>query len=211
MPRVRRVKASIKAVAMDMGRAYIHAVKTNLPKATIVFDHFHVIKLFNEKLTKFRRDLQREMEAEQKDVLKGTRWLLLKKPRNLLENRNEIDRLHEALRLNQPLATVYYMKEDLGRIWRQWDKQSAEFWLDDWVKRANASGIKMLEKFAKTLISHRDGILAYYDFHKLSTGPLEGVNNKIRTLQRMAYGFRDIEFFKLKIMGLHESRMALVG
>jgi len=103
------------------------------------------------------------------------------------------------------------MKEDLGRIWRQWDKPSAEFWLDDWVKRANASGIKMLEKFAKTITSHRDGILAYYDFNKISTGPLEGINNKIRTLQRMAYGFRDMEFFKLKIMGLHESKMALVG
>lgn len=69
----------------------------------------------------------------------------------------------------------------------------------------------MLKKFAKTLASYRSGILAYYDFDGLSTGPLEGTNNKIKTLQKMAYGFRDKEFLKLKIKGLHESKYALVG
>jgi transposase len=68
----------------------------------------------------------------------------------------------------------------------------------------------MLMKFAKTLAAHRSGILAYYDY-RISSGPLEGTNNKIKTMKRMAYGFRDMEFFKLKIMAIHESKYALVG
>jgi transposase len=80
----------------------------------------------------------------------------------------------------------------------------------DWVKRAHASGIKMLKTFAKTLAVYQSGILAYYDY-RISSGPLEGTNNKIKTMKRMAYGFRDMEFFKLKIMALHETKYALVG
>ena len=75
---------------------------------------------------------------------------------------------------------------------------------------ADASGVRMLQQFARTLEEHRDGILAYYDY-RISTGPLEGINNKIRTLQRQAYGFRDLAFFKLKILSLHQSKFALVG
>lgn len=209
--RLVRTRARIQAVAMDMGRAFIHSVRQHLPDATIVFDHFHVIKLFNEKLSQMRRDEQKKAETEDKEVLKGTRWLLLKKPRNLDDERNEVERLLEALRINQPLATAYYMKEDLGRIWRQEDKESAEFLLDDWIKRAVASGIGVLVRFAKTLSAHRNGILAYYDFSKISTGPLEGMNNKIGLMQRAAYGFSDMEFFKLKIMALHETTEVLVG
>ncbi len=83
--------------------------------------------------------------------------------------------------------------------------------LDEWVKKAAVSGVNMLIKFSKTIAAHRSGILAYFDFDGLSTGPLEGTNNKIKTLHKMAYGFRDIEFFKLKIMALHETKYALVG
>lgn len=209
--RLRRARAGIQAVAMDMGRAFVHAVRRNLPQAAIVFDHFHVIKLFNEKLAQLRRDEQKKAETSGKEVLKGTRWLLLKKPRHLDEKRDEIKRLREALRINQSLATAYYMKEDLGRIWRQMDQESAAFWLDDWSKRAVASGIGMLVRFAKTLSTHRDGILAFYEFDRISTGPLEGMNNKIGLMQRRAYGFADMEFFKLKIMALHETTPVLIG
>lgn len=73
------------------------------------------------------------------------------------------------------------------------------------------SGIDMLQKFSKTLGRHLEGILAYFDFDGLSTGPLEGTNNKIKTMQRNAYGYRDMEFFKLKIMALHETKYALTG
>lgn len=131
-------------------------------------------------------------------------------PENLDPRRNERERLAEALRMNQPLATVYYMKEDLRQIWDQPDKETATRVLEDWIRRAEASCIKVLQKFAGTLAMHRTGILAYYDC-RISTGPLEGTNNKIRTMQRQAYGFRDKEFFKLKIYALHEAKYALLG
>lgn len=209
--RLRRHQVKIAAVAQDMSPAYIAAVQANLPQAEIVFDHFHVIKLFNEKLSNLRRQLFHQLKAvEHKAVLKGTRWLLLKNPENLDANKKEKERLEEALRLNQPLATAYYLKEDLRQIWRQQNKKLAAQVLDDWIARARASGIHMLKQFANTLASLRSGILAYYH-HFLSSGPMEGINNKIRTLSKQAYGFRDREFFKLKIYALHETKYALVG
>lgn len=209
--RLKSSRARIQAVAMDMSQAYITAVTAHLPDSTIVFDHFHVIKLFNEKLTELRRDLYREAtDLLHKNILKGTRWLLLKNPENLDDDRNERSRLEEALSVNKPLATAYYMKEDLRLLWSLPDKASAKAHLDDWIARAECSGIRMLKDFAKTLGAHRLGILAYYD-HRISTGPLEGTNNKIKTLQRQAYGFRDRDFFILRIYALHTTRYELVG
>lgn len=203
-------KAKIKAVAMDMSPSYISAVSFHLPDAAIVFDHFHIIKMFNDKLSDLRRDLQREAEDNDKNVLKGTRWLLLKNPENLNKDRNEKEHLEKALQLNKPLATAYYLKEDLRQLWTQSTKAKAEKFLDDWIIKAEGSEIKMLSNFAGTLQRHRKGILAYYDY-PISTGPLEGTNNKIKTLQKQAYGFRDMDFFKLKIYALHEAKYALVG
>jgi len=205
-----RSQAKIKAVATDMSPAYIHAVITNLPGSALVFDHFHIIKLFNDKLSELRRQLYHEADRMQMQVLKGTRWLLLKNPENLDKSRKEHERLEEALRLNQPLATAYYLKEDLRQLWEQPDKDAATAFLQDWIARAQSSGIGILIKIAKTLALYRTGILAYYDY-PISTGPLEGTNNKIKTMKRQAYGFRDLEFFKLKILALHETKYALVG
>jgi len=209
--RLRSSKAKIEAVAMDMSPAYREAVSTYLPRAKIVFDHFHVIKLFNEKLSDLRRALFREAtEALHKQVLKGTRWLLLKNPENLDEERDEKSRLEEALALNQSLATAYYMKEDLRQFWEQPGKVFATAFLNGWIKRAGASGIKMLQQMAATLAAHRSGLLAYYDV-PITSGPMEGTNNKIKTMKRQAYGFRDKEFFKLKILAIHESKYELIG
>jgi transposase len=209
--RLKRSKARIKAVAMDMSPAYISAIQEYLPRSTIVFDHFHIVKLFNEKLSELRRKLYHQLtEQAEKELLKGTRWLLLKNPENLDADRNEHQRLQEALQLNLPLATAYYLKEDLRQLWRQSNKKTAEKFLNDWAARARASGIRILIKFANTLCAHRTGILAFYDY-PISTGPLEGTNNKIKTMKRQAYGFRDMEFFKLKILALHQTRYALVG
>lgn len=211
--RIKRVKTNnIKAIAIDMSPAYICAVRENLPNADIVFDHFHVIKMFNEKISDFRRKLFHEVQlVNQQSVLKGVRWLLLKNPENLDDNKhNESERLKSALELNISLATVYYMKEDLRSLWQWEDKKTGAWHLDSWIKMARASKIHMLQKFADTLAFHRFGILNYFD-HFISTGPLEGTNNKIKTMKRQAYGFRDIEFFKLKIYALHETKYALVG
>jgi len=209
--RLRASRARVKAVATDMGKAYIRAVRDNLPKAVHVFDHFHVVKLFNDKLSALRRELfhQAARDADRK-LLKGTRWLLLKNPENLDPERNEEQRLREALTLNEPLAIAYYLKEDLRQIWSQPNKRTARRVVRDWMTRARASGIRLLEQFADTLEQHEVGILAYYDY-PISTGPLEGTNTKIQAMKRQAYGFRDRAFYKLKILGIHEAQYALVG
>ncbi|QEH32115.1 Transposase [Aquisphaera giovannonii] len=209
--RLRPSGAKIEAVAMDMSAAYRKAVRENLPRAVIVFDHFHISKLFNEELTELRRDLHRELtDGLQRRVLKGARWLILKDPANLDEAKDEKRRLKEALKLNEPLATAYYMKEELRWFWMQPGKAFATSFLDGWLRRAQASGVKVLQQMAKTLALYRSGLLAYYDA-MITSGPLEGTNNKIKVLKRAAYGYRDHEFFKLKILSLHETRYELIG
>ena len=203
--------AKIAAVATDMSPAFIQAVSTNLPNAALVFDRFHVMKLFNDKLSDLRREMFREATDKLgRQVLKGTRYLLLKRSHNLDNSKNERQRLEAALELNQSLFTAYYLREDLAEFWEQDDQEEAQVFLLDWIARAEASEITMLVKFAKTLRNHALGLLAWYD-HPISTGPLEGTNNKIKTMKRQAYGFRDQEFFKLKIYALHEAKYALVG
>lgn len=209
--RLKRARARIKAVAIDMSPAYELAVSTHLPDAQIVFDRFHIVKLLNEKLSELRRQLHRQATDDlHKDVLKGTRWLLLKHPENLDLKRNERARLEEALKLNESLATAYYLKEDLRELWNQPGKAQARRFLQSWYLQAMASGIRLILQFARTLLARAPGILAWYD-HPLSTGPLEGTNNKIKTMQRQHYGLRDQEFFRLKIYALHRTKYALVG
>jgi transposase len=209
--KLRSAGAKIRAVATDMSGAYILAVQQNLPDVTHVFDRFHVVKLFNDHLASYRRWLQRTIpDVEQRRALKGTRWLLLKNWENLDGARNEQERLQDALRINQPLAIAYYMKEDLRRFWGQVGKPEARRFLDDWIARAETSGIRMLKHFANILQSHRVGLLAWYDC-PISTAALEGTNTKIKLMQRQAYGFRDPEFFKLKIYALHDTNYASAG
>ena len=209
--RLKAAHAKIEAVATDMSPAYIAAVRDNLPKAIHVFDHFHVVKLFNERLSEFRREQQREVEGTLgKNVLKGTRWLILKNPENLDEEKGERTRLEEALRINQPLATAYYMKEEFRHFWELQSLTEATRFLDDWCCRAETSMVSVLKKMASTFQIHRDGLLNYHRC-PISTGPLEGVNNKIKTLQRQAYGYRDREFFQLRIYSIHLAKYVLLG
>ena len=209
--RLRSSGAKVQAVAMDMSAAYFQAVSENLPQAAIVFDWFHIVKLLNDKLSQLRRELHREATDKlHKQVLKGTRWLLLKRPEHLDATRREQRRLQEALQLNSSLATAYYLKEDLRQLWEQPTKVAAGRFLDSWLRDALDSGIGVLQTFAKTLAGYRSGLLAWYD-HPISTGPLEGTNNKIKTMKRQAYGYRDQEYFALKILALHQSHWRLVG
>ena len=167
-----RYKKNIQAVAMDMWPAYIDAVTSNLPQAKIVYDHFHIARMFNDKLSELRRELYREVkDTLQKDVLKGTRWLLLKNQSNLNDQKNERQKLQEALNLNTPLATAYYLKEELRLMWNEKTVADAKKFLGKWCKRAYASGIAMLINMAKTLLKHRSGIFNYFHY-RISTGPL---------------------------------------
>jgi transposase len=208
--RLKSSRAKVRAVATDMSPAYVSAVLHNLPGATLVFDRFHIVKLLNEKLTQLRRQLYRQADAMGRPLLKGIRWLLLRNPENLDDTKNERQRLQEALSLNQPLATAYYLKEDLRQFWSQPNRQQAARFLKDWCARARASGIRILQQFANTLEGHRSGLLAWYA-HPISSGPLEGTNNRIKLIQRRAYGYRDFELFRLRILSLHTTRFELIG
>lgn len=191
---------------MDLSPAYCQTVATFLPKAKIVFDRFPVMKLFNEK----RSDLRREAaDVMQKKVLEGLRWLLLKAVENLSEG-EEKKKPAEALVLSRSLAVAYDLKEDLGQFWEQAGKKFATLFLDGWIKGAEGSGTKKLQEMAKTLAAHRSGPLTYDDV-MINSGPMEGINNKIKTMKRQAYRVRNREFFKLKILTIHESRCKHVG
>src|SRR5262249_15865824 len=153
--RLRPSGAKIEAVAMDLSGGYQSAVRAHLADAVIVFDHFHVVKLFNDKLSDLRRALYREAtDVQPKVVLKGTRWLLLKNAEDRDPKMAEKSRLKEALKRNEPLATAYYLKEDLRRFWEQPGKRFATTFLDGWIRQAEASGIRILQQMARTLAAH---------------------------------------------------------
>ena len=206
--RLRLSKAKLEAVAMDMSGAYWAAVLAAFPKVKVVFDRFHIMKLMNEKLDDLRRALVREAEGPLKMAIKGTRYLLLARPANLKDE--QLPKLEQALKLNAPLFQAWYLKEELALLWEQPSYLAMARFLRQWCDQALATGIKGLCQMAKTLLTHRTGILSWWG-HRLNNGKMEGTNNKIKTLTRQAYGYRDEEFFILKLLGLHESRYKLVG
>jgi transposase len=164
----------------------------------------------NDAIDQIRRDVYREeKDLNKRKVLKGTRWLLLRNGKDIFDAKFR-SRLDNALKLNEPLAQAYYLKESLKEIWMQVNKQEAETVLDDWIKQAKESKVHRLVKFAATLTAHKFGILALYDHH-ISAGKVEGINNNIKTMKRQAYGYRDQEFFELKILALHDKNYAFAG
>ena len=208
-PKLSRAGCRIEAVSSDLSEAFISAVREHLPDAVQVYDHFHIVKLMNEKLDKVRRDTyNQETDENKRRLIKGQRWLLLANGDNLSANAET--RLYKALDINRPLATAYYLKESLRRVWWQDNKHDAALVLDDWIEQARGSGLTQMMTAADTFQKHRDGILAWYDF-QISNGKLEGINNKIKTMKRQAYGYRDMPFFKLKLLSLHDSTYPFSG
>jgi transposase len=206
--RLRLSKAKIQAVAMDMSGAYWAAVLEKLPGTAVVFDRFHIAKLMNEKLDELRRALVREATGVMRQTIKGTRYLLLTRAANL--EQEKLPKLEDALKLNEPLSKAYYLKEELSLLWEQPSRVAMEDFLRQWCARAIDTGIGLLRQIAKTLLLHASGILNWWE-HRLSTGKMEGVNNKIKTLTRRAYGYRDEAFFFLKLLSLHQAKIKLVG
>ena len=206
--RLRLARARIQAVATDMSAAYWSAVLEHLPEAALVFDKFHIIQLMNERLDDLRRQMVREAEGALKLRIKGTRFLLLRNLENL--NADQIPRLDEALRRNQPLLLAWYMKEELRELWSQPSRKEMARFLKEWCVKARQTGIGQLMKMARTLQTHHSGILAYAE-HPITSGRMEGINNKIKTLTKRSYGFHDENFFLLKLLSLHHSKYKLLG
>jgi Transposase and inactivated derivatives len=208
--KVKKTGIKIEAVATDLSAAFVSSVMTNASDATLVFDHFHVVKLMNDALDEIRRLLYREeKDLNKRKVMKGTRWLLLCSGKDIYDEKFK-SRLENALNMNESLMKAYYLKESLHEIWSQVYKQDAEKVLDEWLEQAYHAKIPRLTRLANTIKAHRWGILNWYDYH-ISTAKLEGINNKIKTMKRLAYGYRDQKFFELKILALHDKNYAFVG
>jgi len=189
-------RASIMAVAMDMWDPYIKAVRESCPGAKIVFDLFHVVAAFNRVIDKVRNIEYRKAHEAGREVIKGSKYLLLKNKEHLSEE--EKPRLKELLTLNETLTTTYILKDYLKKLWTYRFPKCAVKAITSWFCIAYKSKIKPLIAFAKTLIRYAFGIINHCWF-PIHTGRMEGINNKIKVIKRKAYGFHDMEYFSLII------------
>ena len=198
--------ARIEAVAVDMWAPFAAEVRRHCPQARLVYDLFHVVaKYGHEVIDRVRVDETNRLARaagpgparERRRVIKGARWLLLRNRANL-RSHDERVRLRELLRANRALFIVYVLKDDLKHLWQyRYAGAARRFWRQ-WRRRALASRIPALRQFVAILERHLDGILSHCRY-PLHTGILEGINNKIKVLKRVAYGFRDEAYFFLKI------------
>ena len=196
-------KSKLQVVTMDMSNAYSRWISEHFPKASIVFDHFHVIKLMNDKLDHVRRRVVAKMDSAQQKQLKGLRFIFLKNNEDLPEDARRI--LKNMRGDFQELGDAYMFKEALRSIYsRAKSSYHARAAFHRWCKLAEETGIPELAIMAKTIRDKMDGIVSYWTFRHISNAGMEGFNNKIRWLIRQAYGFRDREYFKLKIYQLPE-------
>jgi transposase len=192
--------AALEAVVMDMNEAYEQETRAHCPAAVIVYDLFHVVaKYAREVIDRVRVDeanrLRRDPRARR--VIKGARWLLLRNRENVTRREDRL-RLNELLAANRALFVVYVLKDDLKQLWTyRYAGAARRFW-NGWYRRAVRSRLAPLVAFAHRLRRYLPGILAHCRY-PLHTSLLEGINNKIKVLKRMAYGFRDHPYFFLKI------------
>lgn len=200
-----------------MSRAYRSAVQEIL-SVTIIFDRFHVMQLINKTTDKVRNKLIRSLESEGKSLLKGCKYLLLRNFSSL--NYKDKSRLIEIIEANEPLLIMHTMKEQLRLLWNCHSLNEGYNYLTKWVNEAigiadhykalGSNVLKPLARLAWTIIDHFYGILGYFVF-RISNGKMEGINNKIKNLKRQAYGFRDKEYFRLRLLHLHEQKVQLAG
>lgn len=191
---------AIEAVAMDMNGGYEAEVRAHCPQARIVYDLFHVVaKYGREVIDRVRVDEANRLRADQpaRAVVKGSRWLLLRNRRNIRKHADRV-KLRELLQANESIATVYILRDDLKHLWEYRRAGNAERFWEHWYERALASGIAPLLKFARAMKKRLHGILAHCRW-PLHTSLIEGINNKIKVIKRMAYGLRDNDYFFLKI------------
>lgn len=189
-------KEGIQAVAMDMWEAFVKSVQSNCPQARIVFDFFHVVKGYGEVIDEVRRQEYKKADKPQRDVIKGSRYLLLSN-RSTLDRRGRV-RLKELLEVNERLSSVYILKDALKDIYRYRRRSWAKKAVDHWCELAAEVDHPMMRRFIGRLRFFEYGILNHCEY-PIGTSKLEGVNNKIKVIKRKAYGFHDPEYFTLKV------------
>jgi len=190
----------IEAAVMDMWEPFELEVKAHCKRAKIVYDLFHVVSNYGrEVIDRVRVDEANRLKDDKaaRKVIKGSKWILLRNKKNVRRHKDRV-RLKELLAANKRLATAYILKDDLKHLWDYtYEGAATRFW-KQWYDRAIRSRIEPLKKFAKKLKQRLPGILSHCRY-PFNTSVLEGINNKIKVIKRMAYGFRDDEYFFLRI------------
>ena len=181
---------NLKTITIDMSAAFIKSVEAKAPTAQVVFDLFHVLKLASEAVDKVRREkvnlLKKGDATEEAAAIKKSRWVLLKKPWDLSDK--QWDKLAAIQKHNAPLYRAYLLKESLAAVFEETSRDAAEIEIDRWLAWASRSKLQPFVKAARTIRKCKDRILAYIET-KLTNGIVEGFNNKLRMVQRRAFGF----------------------
>jgi transposase len=187
----------IEAVSMDAWLAYRKAIKKYCKNAIICFDHFHLAQYFSKAIDKLRVNEVRKVDKDEKEIYKGTRWLLLKRPEKLNEDqRGKLDRL---LDLNKNLYKAYILRDEFRQIFEGVSSHSRLIRLSLWKQRAKTVRISQITGFVK-LIEKWEPFIRNSLREGYSNSFAEGVNTKVRVIQRMAYGYKDFDYLRLKII-----------
>jgi transposase len=187
----------LRVVVTDMHDPYVKVIRKRLPKAALVYDHFHVSKAIHTAIDEVRRRLQREMSKEDREVIKNKRWVLLR-ARERLTARQEVS-LQELMETNAELAAAYILKEEFRWAFKATTRTAGEKRLGRWEEKARASGIPELLDVLKTIGRRREGIMNFFEY-QVANGMAEGFNNVVGTIKKQAYGFHDPDYLKLKIL-----------
>jgi transposase len=189
----------IKLAVMDMWKAFRNSTAKNAPQAGILFDKFHVMRHLNEALDKVRKREYARLTGRSREYIKGQKYMLLSRWEHL--NSDGRESLKKLLKANKRLHTAYLLKESFGQLWGYQREGWARRFFENWRCALKWQRLKPYEEFAKMIDRHWDGIAAFCQLeNKVSLGFVEGLNNKIRVIQRRAYGLRDEEYLRLKVL-----------
>ena len=191
--------AGIRMAVMDMWKPFRNSTKTHAPQASILFDKFHVLRHLGEALDTVRKSEYSRLSGKDRRFIKGQKYTLLSGRENLtLEGRQSLKLLLAA---NRRLNTAYLLKESFGQLWDYTREGWARRFFENWRQSLKWQRLKPYEKFARMIERHWDGIAAHCAVeNKVALGFVEGLNNKIRVIQRRAYGLRDEEYLRLKVL-----------
>lgn len=191
--------AAIRLAVMDMWRAFEASAKTHIPHAAILYDKFHIMRQLNTALDKIRRSEYARVSGEDRKFIKGQKYNLLSRSDNLSVKGKQALKL--LLKVNKRLNTAYILKESFDQVWGYRSEKRARMFFDNWCDALKNQNLKPYEDFANIINRHWDGIAAFCKpENKVSLGFVEGLNNKIRVIQRRAYGLRDEQYLRLKVL-----------
>jgi len=189
----------VQLAVMDMWKAFHNSTRKQAPQAAILFDKFHVLRHLNEALDKIRKSEYTRLSGPDRRFIKGQKYTLLSRRENL--NKKGRSALRTLLKANKRLNVAYLLKESFGQLWEYRQEGWARKFFENWKGSLKWQRLRPYEEFAEMIERHWDGIAAFVRLEdKVSLGFVEGLNNKIRVIQRRAYGLRDEEYLRLKVL-----------